>query len=482
MDKYCKIKKEENNEENNIVMSDKIKKIQNNIWFEKYRPNSLKDLVGNKQAISKICDWIEDYKIKKKGTKPLLFITGPPGIGKTTVSHILLKSAGYEVIEYNASDIRSQKSVKENITKSLNSYNIGMMKDNIKRNIAIIMDEVDGMSSGDRGGISELINTTCKKVEYLNPIICISNNVSDKRLSELKKYCTEIYMNKPSEYDMMKVAKKIIHSEGIEIDDSCLQLLIINSQSDIRRLCCIMQELNSFMKDCKINLDNIEIFLDSFHRKINDIGPFDATDKLLSKYTDLESILKYYESDRSLVSMILHENVINHVSKKKETFNKKIEKLYDIYHHISLGDIVDKCIYNNQLWELQNYNGIIKCGIPSYLLSELKNNSYIGDRTEFTSLLSRSALQYSNYKNLINISKETGIKYTNIYWISNLLTYNLLIQNNENMYKDTIEIVKNIDNQTIEKMWKYNTFDSKENIKKLMTTKKRNRIKKDINA
>jgi len=126
-------------------------------WCDKYKPKYLDDIFGNKENISKIKTWITDFINKKEGTKIGLFISGPPGIGKTSLSHLILNHYGYEVIEYNASDVRSQKSVKENLNKVLNSTNISVMKGNHLKNIAIIMDEVDGMSSGDRGGVSELV-------------------------------------------------------------------------------------------------------------------------------------------------------------------------------------------------------------------------------------------------------------------------------------------------------------------------------------
>jgi len=38
-------------------------------------------------------------------------MSGPPGIGKTSTAHVVAKEAGYEAIEFNASDTRSKKSL-----------------------------------------------------------------------------------------------------------------------------------------------------------------------------------------------------------------------------------------------------------------------------------------------------------------------------------------------------------------------------------
>ena len=128
------------------------------LWSDKYKPKTIEDMVGNKKNIETIKKWLSDFKQNKKNIQRALFISGPPGIGKTTIAHLILKHFDYEIIEFNASDVRSQKSVRENLIKTLNTTNVSLMKDNNIRNIGIIMDEVDGMSSGDRGGVAELVS------------------------------------------------------------------------------------------------------------------------------------------------------------------------------------------------------------------------------------------------------------------------------------------------------------------------------------
>ena len=91
-------------------------------------------------------------------TKPALFITGPPGIGKTTIANCILKEFGYDVIEFNSSDVRSQKIIKEKLTKILNTNNISKLIDDNNKIKGVIMDEIDGMSGGDRGGLNEIID------------------------------------------------------------------------------------------------------------------------------------------------------------------------------------------------------------------------------------------------------------------------------------------------------------------------------------
>ena len=94
-----------------------------------------------------------------------ILISGPPGIGKTTSAHLCAKMAGFTPIELNASDARSKKLV-ENSTNIANTSLDGWMHGAAATNAAgvhitdkscLIMDEVDGMSAGDRGGVGALV-------------------------------------------------------------------------------------------------------------------------------------------------------------------------------------------------------------------------------------------------------------------------------------------------------------------------------------
>ena len=160
----------------------------------------------------------------KKG----IYIYGSPGSGKTFFIENLLKKLNYDVIKYDAGDIRN-KSLIDNITSNnISNRNVlDMMSGRVKK-IAIVMDEIDGMNNGDKGGINALIKlirqkkTQKQKLENmtLNPIICIGTYYMDKKIRELMKVCNTFELKNPTNIQISKLLKIIIPENNFNIQNN----------------------------------------------------------------------------------------------------------------------------------------------------------------------------------------------------------------------------------------------------------------------
>ena len=235
------------------------------MWVDKYKPTSMDDLVGNKALTDRLQKWLNDWEsVHLKKTKPAppfdsqkqtnpgaraVLLSGPPGIGKTTSAVLVARACGYEVQEMNASDTRSKRSLKETLAEVVGNRAItfftkgsgasgtpGAARCTTKQ--LVIMDEVDGMSSGDRGGNQELIRIikTTKR-----PIICICNDRSKASIRSLANSCYDLKFMRPTKTSVAKRLALIASREGIPAEINALEHLVDTSGNDIRQTVHMMQ-------------------------------------------------------------------------------------------------------------------------------------------------------------------------------------------------------------------------------------------------
>ena len=160
-----------------------------------------------------------DEKCNDLNYKKGIYLYGSPGSGKTYFITNILKSMGYDTIKYDAGDIRNKALIETITCNNISNRNVLDMMTKTTKKIAIVMDEIDGMNSGDKGGINALIKlirqkkTKKQKTESktMNPIICIGNYYTDNKMRELMKVCNIFELPSPSSKHVKEVLKIIIN-------------------------------------------------------------------------------------------------------------------------------------------------------------------------------------------------------------------------------------------------------------------------------
>ena len=129
--------------------------------------------------------------------------------------------------------------------------------------------------------------------------------------------------------------------------------------------------------DEKIKLDKVELLIDKFQAKNVYLTSYEATDKILHKYTNIDDMLVQYDFDKTNIGMFLFENFINYLTKNRKGSNiEKLKNLSQIYENFSFSDIIDYNIFINQKYDLTDYNGVIKCCNTSNVINNMKKYSF----------------------------------------------------------------------------------------------------------
>jgi len=206
-------------------------------WTEKYRPQSLDDVIGNPAAVNALRSWAEAWR-KGIPEKRAVVLIGTPGIGKTTSAEALARDMGWSVIEMNASDQRTGDAI-ENIAVRGSKFNTfsddGLYMDSGKgERKLIILDEADNFfGNTDRGAIP-VITRLIK--ETLQPVILIVNDYYEltRKCSAAKTDTIQITFQKPKVPSMVKALNKIAENEGVTVDPGVMEIIAEKASGDMR--------------------------------------------------------------------------------------------------------------------------------------------------------------------------------------------------------------------------------------------------------
>jgi len=370
------------------------------LWVDKYKPKTLKQIVGQQgegSNVRKLQHWLSNWhkwhtgpeavplratggragpKDDGRGLRAAL-LSGPPGVGKTTTATLVCKELGFTFVELNASDQRSQKSLKQVVAEALNNHTVvdfvggggGGAKKTGGQKHCLIMDEVDGMAGNeDRGGMQELIQLI-KKTHI--PIITMCNDRQSQKVRSLANYCLDLRFYRPRVDQIKGALMSICFKEGIKIQPPTLNNIIAMANHDIRQ---VIHNLSMWTADSKnLTMDKAEAAAEKAKKNLK-IGPFEVIRKVFETTEETRKMSLIDKSDLffhdySLSPLFVQENyagIIPNAAAGNRV--KHLRSLSRAASAIAAGDLVDRKIRSKQNWSLLPTQAIFASVIPGEVM------------------------------------------------------------------------------------------------------------------
>jgi replication factor C large subunit len=241
-------------------------------WTEKYRPKTLRDVIGNDRALSSLRVWAGRWNQGKLPEKRAAILSGKPGTGKTSSALALASDMGWTALELNASDARNETAIKRvaltgAINETFDRFG-GFTSSRKGGRKLIILDEADNLyekidrsegesSLGDKGGKKAIVDTIRATKQ---PIILIVNDLYEliKGGGELlKSLCTVISFYEINSYQIVDLLKHICREEDIVVDARVLKTIADRSKGDVRSAVNDLQSLSLNRKE--LNTEDLDV-------------------------------------------------------------------------------------------------------------------------------------------------------------------------------------------------------------------------------
>jgi DNA polymerase III delta prime subunit len=378
---------------------------------------NLNHILGREEDVLKIKSFLKEYEENKSNllTKKGIYLYGDPGTGKTTFVTNILKELNYDIIKYDAGDVRN-KSIIDTITKhNMSDTNIMSLFNKTPQKIVIIMDEIDGMNNGDKGGINALIKVIRPKKTKkqrqedisLNPIICIGNYHVDKKIKELIKVCNVVELKKPTNIQINKIIDSILPTVSPSLIPNIIQYI----QGDLRKI----KTLHQLYRKKEETL-NVSIIQNIFQTKSYNDDTRQIVKKMInSPYSLSEHLTVMSETDRTIIGLLWHENIIDVLGKMKKS--DSISFYTDALDKICFADYIDRITFQNQIWVFNEMSSLMKTFSTNKMYHDTfpKHRKYNPAEVRFTKVLTKYSTEYNNVIFIQNLALQLGMDKKDIF-------------------------------------------------------------------
>tara|TARA_B100000900_G_scaffold412385_1_gene434055 strand:- start:1582 stop:2922 length:1341 start_codon:yes stop_codon:yes gene_type:complete len=372
----------------------------NKVLDRKDIENEIKNILLNFNELNK------DTKFKKG-----IYVYGSPGCGKTEFVKNIISDLDYDIIHYDAGDVRNKALMDSITSNNISTCNVLDMMRGKQKKIVLVMDEIDGLNNGDKGGINALIKIIRQKKtkkqraenKSINPIICIGNYYMDKKIKELMKVCNVFELKKPNDNQIQHFLNTLFID--YQLNDNYKTHIIKYIQGDLRKLIYFSDIYKK--KPHLINSNNIK---DIFQLKSHNDDAKQITKSLINNKVHIDKHTSFMnETDRTIVALLWHENIIDML--ENSDINKSIPFYLKILNNICYADYIDRVTFQNQIWQFNEMSSLIKTFYNNKIYHDTfpeYQNKYkpLNNEVRFTKVLTKYSTEFNNIVFIYNLCQQ----------------------------------------------------------------------------
>jgi len=304
----------------------------------------LSSLIGNPSAIAAAKAWASAWQEGKR--QPPLLITGSTGTGKTALAHTLASEFGWELFEFNASDMRDEESVSTLLSNATSSSSL------FGGTRLILVDDADSLSgTADRGGAGAIAKVIASARQ---PVILTATDYYDKKLSSIKMHCQQLELRRTHVSTVAKFLRQEAASRKIAISDADSEKIAQAASGDIRAALNDLRAQNtSASRDREKNI--FDILRDIFRSE---------------KYADARKAAFSSEVDHDTLKLWIAQNLPAACVKPFD--------LAEGYDKLSRADIFDGRIKRAQYWGYLRYSSdLMTAGAALSMSKQGQQHGYV---------------------------------------------------------------------------------------------------------